>query len=115
MQAKHIGSEAHSAQAVIYGGVIYLPAIVSDEDSSTAGDQTSSILKSIDHHLEANGTSKRRMLSATIYCADSRLFEEVNARWDAWVPWHDPPACTFLVARLAGPRKRVAIQVTAAL
>jgi enamine deaminase RidA (YjgF/YER057c/UK114 family) len=115
MQAKHIGSEASSARAVIYGGVVYLPAIVSDEDSLTPGDQTSAILKSIDKLLEESGTSKRRMLTATVFCADARLFDEVNARWDAWVPWHDPPACTFLVARLAGPRKRVAIQVTTAL
>jgi enamine deaminase RidA (YjgF/YER057c/UK114 family) len=115
MQAKHIGSEASSAKAVIYGGVVYLPAMVADQDSLNAGDQTTSVLKSIDKILEENGTSKRRMLTATVFCSDARLFEEINARWDAWVPWHDPPACTFLVAKLSGPRKRVAIQVTTAL
>lgn len=115
MQAKHIGSEASSARAVVYGNVVYLPAIVADEDSLTAGDQTSAILKAIDKLLQESGTSKRRMLSATVICSDVRLFDEVNVRWDAWVPWHDPPACTFLVAKLSGPRKRVAIQVTTAL
>ena len=115
MQPKHNGSEARSAQAVIYSDLLYLTAMVADEDSLTAGDQTTSILKSIDKLLQANGTSKRRMLTATLYCADARLFDEINARWDAWVPWHDPPACTFLVAKLSGPRKRVAIQVTTAL
>jgi enamine deaminase RidA (YjgF/YER057c/UK114 family) len=115
MQAKYLGPGSSSSEAVIYNGVVYLPTIVSEKDHPTAADQASDILKQIDGFLESSGTSKRKMLSATIYCSDSRLFDEVNVRWDAWVPWHDPPACTFLVARLATSRKRVAIQVTAAL
>ena len=115
MEAKHIGSVAGSAKAVVYGSVAYLPAIVADDDTLTPGEQTTAILKSIDKILEEAGTSKRRMLSATIFYADTRVVDEVNARWDAWVPWHDPPACNFLVNRLSGARKRVAIQVIAAL
>ena len=64
---------------------------------------------------EESGTSKKRILAASLFYADTRVVDEVNGRWDAWVPWHDPPACNFLVTKLSGPRKRVAIQVTAAL
>ena len=81
----------------------------------TPGEQTSAILKSIDKILEEAGTSKRKMLTATVFYADARQVEEINACWDTWVPWHDPPACTFLITKLSGPRKRVAIQVTTAL
>jgi enamine deaminase RidA (YjgF/YER057c/UK114 family) len=115
MQAKHIGSEAGSARAVIYGGVVYLPAIVAGDDSLSPAEQTIAILKSIDKILEESGTSKKRILAASLFYADTRVVDEVNGRWDAWVPWHDPPACNFLVTKLSGPRKRVAIQVTAAL
>ena len=72
-------------------------------------------LAKIDACLERSGTSKRKLLSATIYCADARLFSEVDAIWDAWVPWHDPPALTQLVAKLPSARCRVAIQVVAGL
>ena len=90
-------------------------ATAAGTDHATAGEQTRQILAKIDACLERSGTSKRKLLSATIYCADARLFSEVDAIWDAWVPWHDPPALTQLVAKLPSARCRVAIQVVAGL
>ncbi len=69
----------------------------------------------LDALLAQCGTSKGKLLSATLYCNDSRHFDEVNTRWDAWVPWHDPPGCQYVVAKLRNRDHKVAIQVTAAI
>jgi enamine deaminase RidA (YjgF/YER057c/UK114 family) len=115
MPTKYSGEGKSSSDAVVHDGVVYLRALVSETDSASAGEQAADIFRQIEKLLDEAGTSKRKMLNATIYCSDSRLFEEVNARWDAWVPWHDPPARTLVVARLATSAKRVSIQITAAL
>ena len=125
MDIKHVGSGTRYSRAVIFNQVAYLAGNVAKEPGPTAaeqarmifppGEQTNAILASIDKILEDSGTSKKRMLTASLFYADTRVVDEVNGRWDAWVPWHDPPACNFLITRLSGPRKRVAIQVTAAL
>jgi enamine deaminase RidA (YjgF/YER057c/UK114 family) len=114
MPTKYSGEGKSSSDAVVHDGVVYLRALVSETDSASAGEQAADIFRQIEKLLGAAGTSKRKMLNAIIYCSDSRLFEEFNARWDAWVPWHDPPACTLLTAKLA-LSKRVSIQITAAL
>lgn len=105
-----------SSQAVIHDHTAYLAAQLADPAQSvTVAEQTQSVIDQIDAVLASCGTSKRKLLSATIYCADSRHFDEVNTRWDAWVPWHDPPACTYVVAKLKTQRHKVSIQVTAGI
>ena len=104
-----------SSQAVVYDATVYVAAQVPDAGLDTVAQQTQNVLDKIDAVLAQCGTSKRKLLSATVYCTDSRHFEEVNTRWDAWVPWHDPPGCSYLVAKLRARQHVVCIQVTAAL
>ena len=104
-----------SSEAVIYDGTVYVSLQVPDNDLETVANQTQSVLDKLDAVLARCGTSKRKLLTATVYCADSRHFDEVNTRWDAWVPWHDPPGCQYAVAKLRIREHKVAIQVTAAI
>lgn len=104
-----------SSAAVIHDGTAYIAAQVPDDGLVTVAEQTQSVLDKLDAVLERCGTSKRKLLTATVYCTDSRHFDEVNTRWDAWVPWHDPPGCQYVVAKLRTREHKVSIQVAAAI
>lgn len=104
-----------SSDAVIHDGTAYIAAQVPDDGLATVAEQTQSVLDKLDAVLARCGTSKRKLLTATVYCADSRHFDEVNTRWDAWVPWHDPPGCQYVVAKLRKREHKISIQVAAAI
>ncbi len=106
-------TNARMSQAVVHGNTVYLAGQVSDTAKDVAG-QTAAILKQIDDLLIKCGTSKERILSATIYLADIKTFGEMNKSWEAWVPQGQAPARTTLQAPLAGPQWLVEITVVAA-
>lgn len=111
----YFGTEKSTSDATIHDQTAYLSPRVATRFPATIGEQTRQILTQIDQCLERCGTSKRKLLSATIFCSDARFFSEVDAVWDAWVPWHDPPAATQLVVKLRSSQCKVAIQVVAGL
>ena len=113
MAIEYISSDVHASEAVIHAQAVYVRAQSARELAPTAAEQTRQILAQIDAILARCGTSKSKLLTATLFCSDSRHSDEINTVWDAWVPWHDPPACTYLVVKLATSKHRVAIQVTA--
>ena len=116
MAIEYRGSADRAGEAVIHGHTVYLAAQVAhDPAPPTPAEQTRRILAQIDEELKRCGTSKYKLLTVTLYSSDARYWDEINAIWDAWVPWHDPPACTYIVAKLAASKYRVAIQVTAGL
>ena len=113
-QHNHIGDGPGSADAVVHDHVVYLPVITAATMTPSVADQTRQVLEAIDERLGACGTGKHRMLSVTVFVADARFLEELHTVWDSWVPWHDPPVCTELVAKLAPEGSKVGIQVVAA-
>ena len=100
------------SQANIFNGVVYLAGQVGE--GATATEQTQSILAEIDRLLALSNSSKERILSAQIWLADMADFAEMNAAWDAWVAPGNAPARATGEARLASPKYRVEIIVTAA-
>lgn len=104
-----------SSLAVVHDSTVYLTAVLPNPELATVAEQTQDILDRIDAVLAQFGTGKHRMVHATIYCADSRHLDEINTRWDAWVPWHDPPACAYMVAKLQSSRHKLAIQIVCGL
>lgn len=82
-----------------------------------AGDvtgQTRAILAEIDRLLGKCGSSKNKILSATIYLADMKTFAAMNQAWDAWGPAGHTSARATVEAKLAGPEYLVEIAVVAA-
>ena len=75
--------------------------------------QTEQILAKIDRLLGEAGSDKSKILSATIWLADIRRFDEMNEVWDAWVAPGDPPARATVEALLARPANLVEIMVIA--
>ena len=68
----------------------------------------------VDALLAAVGTNKSNLLSATVYLADMKTYDQMNAAWDAWVDPVNTPARATVEAKLAAPGVNVEIMVVAA-
>ena len=92
------------SQAVVHGGTVYLAGQVAlDNAGKSVTEQTREILSRIDTLLGAAGSSKHKLLSATIYLSDIATFGEMNAVWDGWVDPQNTPARATVEAKLAAP------------
>jgi len=113
MSIKRLESGARMAQAVIANGFVFLAGQVAPDPSGTVLSQTRQVLGEIDRLLALAGSSKERIVSATIYLADISTFGEMNQAWEAWVSASDKPARATVEAKMVAPEYRVEIQVTA--
>ena len=95
----------------------FTPATPATKCQASAGvkGQTEQVLKKIDDLLKAAGTDKSKLLSATIFLADIRGFDEMNAAWDAWVVAGSTPGRATVEARLANSKFLVEIVAIAAV
>ncbi|MBZ9936241.1 RidA family protein [Mesorhizobium sp. BR1-1-16] len=107
-----IESGARMSQAVVYGDMVYLAGQVGEGDDVAA--QTKYALGEVDRLLALAGSSKARILSATIWLADMADFAAMNSVWDVWVDKSNPPARATGEAKLAAPKYKVEIIVVAA-
>ena len=103
------------SQAVVHGNTVYLAGQVAASPGPTVADQAKQILAQIDQLLSEAGTDKSKLLTATIWLADIRSFDEMNSVWDPWVPAGNTPARATVEAKLAGPKYLIEIAVTAAI
>lgn len=103
------------SQAVVHGNTVYLAGQVADDVSVGVKGQTEQILRKIDKLLAAAGTSKTKLLSATVWLANMGTYDEMNAAWDAWVDPANTPARATVESRLARPGYLVEIATIAAL
>lgn len=116
MQPKRIQNGPRMSQAVVHGGVVYLSGQVAlDHGGEPVAVQTRAILERIDRLLAEAGTSKSKLLSASIWLSDIDTFAEMNDVWDAWVDPENAPARATVESRLAAPQFTVEIAVIAAL
>jgi enamine deaminase RidA (YjgF/YER057c/UK114 family) len=104
------------SQIVTHGGLVYLAGqVASGAPGASVTDQTRDILVRIDQYLDEVGTDKTKLLTASIWLADIKTFDEMNTVWDAWVAPGSTPTRACVEARLASPQYTVEIMVTAAL
>lgn len=114
MTIERLDTGRRMSQAVMHGDTIYLAGQVG-EAGATVADQTRQALARVDALLERCGSSRERILQATIWLADMDAdFAEMNAVWDEWVPEGAAPARAAGEARLALPDLRVEVIVVAA-
>jgi enamine deaminase RidA (YjgF/YER057c/UK114 family) len=106
-------SDDRMSQAVIHGDTIWLAGQVGEPGEDVVA-QTRTALAEIESLLAEAGSSKSKILSATIWLADIADFEAMNSVWDAWVDRDNPPARATGESRLAAPEYRVEIIVVAA-
>ena len=115
MSIKRIESGARMSQAVVANGCVYLAGQVAPDPSGDVLSQTRQVLGEIDRLLALAGSSKERILTATIYLADVSTFGEMNKAWEAWVAPEGKPARATVEAKMVAAEYRVEIQVTALL
>ena len=104
---------ARMSQAVVHGDTVYLAGQVADDGNADVAGQTKQILAKIDGLLAEAGSDKSKLLSATIWLADIRSFDEMNKIWDAWVSAGNTPARACVEAKLARSNLLVEIGIIA--
>ena len=102
------------SQAVEHGDTVYLAGVVAKDVKKDVKGQTKEVLDEIDRLLAKCGSSKSRVLSATIWVTDIRNRAPMNEVWTAWVDPKNMPARACVEAKLADPAALVEIMVVAA-
>ena len=100
-------------EAVVANGIVTTAGITTREDGGDVRAQTRDILAQIDGLLAEAGSSKAKLLTASIWLRDIAHFGGLNEVWDAWVDKANLPVRATVEARLAAPELLVEIQVTA--
>ena len=103
------------SQAVVYRNVAYLAGITPNPIVGDIKTQTAQVLRRVDELLKLAGTDKSRLLSAQVWIADMRLFEDHNAVWNEWVDPANAPARACLTTEFWRLGMLVEIMVVAAL
>ena len=102
------------SQAVVHGDTVYLAGVVAKNLENDVKGQTQEVLGEIDRLLAKCGTSKSKVLTATIWVTDIRNRAAMNEVWSAWVDPKNLPARACIEAKLADPAGLVEIMVVAA-
>ncbi|PVX31958.1 enamine deaminase RidA (YjgF/YER057c/UK114 family) [Pasteurella langaaensis DSM 22999] len=103
-------------EVAIHNNVAYFAGQVPENsENGTAFEQTQDVLNLIDHLLAEIGSHKSQILSAQIFLADMQDYAEMNRAWDAWVDSSHPPCRACVEAKLALPKWKVEIVITAAV
>ncbi|WP_136679986.1 RidA family protein [Neptunomonas sp. XY-337] len=105
---------ARMSKVVVHNNTAYLCGQVAEDRSAGITEQTQTMLAKVDALLESVGSSREKILSATIYLKTMDDFADMNAVWDSWtVPGH-APARACVEAAMASPELLVEISVIAA-
>lgn len=114
MDIERIETGPIMSQVVIHNGTAYLAGQVAwDHAGKSVAEQTQEILGRIDALLERAGSSKDKLLSATILLTDKGDFLEMNKVWEEWLSPGSAPARTTMEAQLLRPGWSVEITAIA--
>lgn len=75
----------HRSDAVIHNGVAYLAGVIASDTSQDIIGQTKQVLEQLDERLIEVGSSRDRILSATIWLVD--VNRDIHAFNSVWNPW----------------------------
>jgi len=116
MSIKRIGDSGNISDAVVHNGIAYLAGHVAEEPvSASVYEQTKNVLKQIDETLKQAGTDKTKILKANVWLSDMSTFGEMNRAWGEWVAKGNAPARATVESKLADPKWKVEIMLTAAV
>src|SRR5215510_4693893 len=103
------------SQAVVHGNVAYFADNRVGGDAGDIKTQTAQVLRRVDELLNLARTDKSHLLSAQVWIADMRLFEDHNSVWNEWVDPANPPVRACLTTDFWRPGMLVEVMVVAAL
>lgn len=111
---RHESSEIYS-KVVDANGFVFTAGIIPTDLSRDVKGQTEEVLAEIDRLLALCGTSKKNVVSATIWLNDIRHREAMNEAWKSWLGGgKETPVRACVEAKLVDPRMLVEIGVIAA-
>lgn len=114
MNIERFGTTRRFSDAVVHNGTAYIVEVPSNLDADISA-QSENLLASVERLLQLVGSDKARILQATIYLRDMQDYDAMNLIWDAWLPEGSAPVRACVEAKLANPRYRIEIALTAAL
>lgn len=109
---RHEETEIYS-KAAEAGGLVFTAGIVPSDLARDVKGQTEEVLREIDRLLALAGTSRSKVVQATIWLSDIRLREQMNEAYKAWTGGKDTPVRACVEAKLVDPRMLVEISVVA--
>jgi enamine deaminase RidA (YjgF/YER057c/UK114 family) len=98
---------------VVHNGIVSTCGVTA-EPTGDVKVQTKKVLDFIDALLEKAGTHKSKLLTADVWLADMKDFEDHNSVWNEWVDRQNPPVRFCVQSPLWRPNILVEIKVTAA-
>lgn len=110
---RYPGNVDTRSRMVVHDGRIYTVA-TSKMKSASLYEQTCEALALIDAALAEAGSSKSKILSATVFIKEMTCKGEMNRAWDEWVDRANPPQRACIGATLEGD-DLVEILITAAV
>jgi enamine deaminase RidA (YjgF/YER057c/UK114 family) len=108
------GAGTRWSDIVVFNRTMYVVEVPTKLDGDIT-EQTRDVLASLEDSLAQAKSSKAHLLMVTIFLADLADIDGFNAVWDAWLPVGAAPVRACVGARLANPRYRVELQITAAV
>ncbi len=116
MTIERLHTGLRMSKIVRHAGVIYLCGQTSSGTTESGVEaQTRVVLTRIDSLLAEAGSSRDRILAATVYLRDIADFDAMNRVWEAWLPAGAAPARTTVEAKLALPELLVEVTIVAAI
>lgn len=113
MTIQRIEPGVRMSGAVVHGNIVYLSGQTGQGDDVQS--QARDALAKVDAMLAKVGSSKSKILQATIWLADIADFDAMNPIWEAWIDPANPPARATGEARLARPSLKFEVIIIAAL
>ncbi|BCV64945.1 RidA family protein [Shewanella carassii] len=115
MTIQRIDTNARMSSIVIHNNTAYLCGQVAKDKYADIQQQTLTMLEEVDELLKRAGSSRERILSATIYLKQMSDYDAMNAIWDAWLPAGHAPARACVEASIAEPEYLVEVSIIAAI
>jgi enamine deaminase RidA (YjgF/YER057c/UK114 family) len=115
MTLQRIGKNERLSRIVVHEKIAYFSGLTADHRQQGTLGQTAQVLAKADTYLEAVGSDRSSIISATIWLRDIVDFDEMNAAWVDWIDPDAPPARATVQAMLGLPDIRVEIQFTVAI
>ena len=80
------------SEAVVAGGLVFLAGQVPEDPQAGIEQQAREVLAALDRALALAGSTRTRLVSATIFLREMADYAAFNTVWDAWLAPHPAPA-----------------------
>ncbi len=114
MEIKRFEGTGRMSRVVEHNNTLYLCGQTCGDAKADIKEQTKVVLQKIEDLLAKYGSTKKHLLSVTIYLRDMKDFAQMNEIWDAWVEAGFEPARACVEARMARETLLVEMSVIAA-